>query len=128
MATFKATTQYGDWKGSASADRADEVAITEFLRKNGQVKDNEFVVGANLWVGENHAGKLGRTAVTAYVIDLDGHRTVPEAIAAAGDALQLRKVAVDVTLEQFLGLFKRFSVSLSAPELAIEGREFTESE
>lgn len=128
MPWFKASTQYGDWTGSASADRADQMALVDLLREWGRLNAREFVVGAQLWVGENHNGKLGMTSVTAFAIDLEGHATVPEAIAAAGDGLTLRKIEVDVTLEQFVGLFKRFAVSLSAPEFRLEGREFRTGE
>lgn len=124
METFKATTQYGDWKGSASADRSDATTLADLLLKRGLRTDKEFVVGAQLWVGENHANKLAHVHVSAFLFDGTGFDNVAAAIADAGDALKLKKVDIEVTLEEFVCLFKRFAVSLSDPHFGLEGREF----
>jgi hypothetical protein len=125
MEIFKASTQYGDWKGSASADRSDANTLRDLLEQQGLLRAGEFLVGAKLWVGENHNNKLGRVIVTAYLIDGSHFDNVKQAIADAGDGLKLREVDVALTLEEFFSLFKRFEVSLSDPSFELEGRPFS---
>lgn len=124
MEMFKASTQYGDWQGSVSADRSDATTLSDLLLERGLRTKDEFLVGAKLWVGENHANKLAYTSVSAFLINAAGFDNVPAAIADAGDVLRLKKVDVELTLEEFVCLFKRFAVSLSDPHFGLEGREF----
>ncbi len=124
METFKASTQYGDWKGSASADRSDATTLSDLLLQRGLRTEQEFLVGAKLWVGENHGNSLAGVYVTAFLFDGTGFDNVAKAIADAGAALKLKRVDVDLTLEEFVCLFKRFAVSLSDPHFGLEGREF----
>jgi len=125
METFSASTQYGDWKGTASADRSDATTLSDLLLQRGLRANNEFLVGAKLWVGENHGNKLAGVYVTAFLFNGTGFDDVSKAIADAGNALTLKKVDVDLTLEEFVSLFKRFAVSLSDPHFGLEGREFS---
>lgn len=125
METFKASTQYGDWKGTSSADRSDATTLSDLLLRRALRTEQEFLVGAKLWVGENHNNKLAHVYVSAFLFDGTGFDNVSKAIANAGDALKLKKVDVDLTLEEFVCLFKRFAVSLSDPHLKLETREFS---
>ncbi|MBF3417203.1 hypothetical protein ISF41_12615 [Burkholderia pseudomallei] len=125
METFKATTQYGDWTGTASADRSDATTLSALLLERGLRTEEEFLVGAKLWVGENHGNKLAHVSVDAYLFNGTGFDDVSAAIADAGDALKLKRVSVELTLEEYICLFKRFAVSLSDPHFELEGREFS---
>ncbi|OJA25436.1 hypothetical protein [Burkholderia ubonensis] len=125
METFKATTQYGDWTGTASADRSDATTLSDLLLQRGLRTEEEFLVGAKLWVGENHNNKLAHVFVHAYLFDGTGFDDVSAAIAEAGDALKLKRVSVELTLEEYICLFKRFAVALSDPHFDLEGREFS---
>lgn len=125
MENFKASSQYGDWQGSVSADRSDATTLSDLLLERGLRTKDEFLVGAKLWIGENHQNKLGRTFVSAFLVNAAGFENVPAAIAAGGDPLRLKKVEVEVTLEEFVCLFKRFAVSLSDPHFGLEGRQIT---
>jgi hypothetical protein len=51
---LKASTQYGDWIGVASADGSDTKTLSEPLLERGLSNEDEFFVGAKFWVGENH--------------------------------------------------------------------------
>ncbi|VWD48196.1 hypothetical protein BCO18175_07405 [Burkholderia contaminans] len=125
METFKASTQYGDWKGSASADHSDATTLADLLLERELRTRDEFLAGVELYIGENHNNSLGYTRVVAYLVDGAGFDNALQAIEQAGPALKLKKVDVDLKLEEFLGLFKRFSVTLSNPRLGLEGREFS---
>ncbi|WP_322071006.1 hypothetical protein [Paraburkholderia bannensis] len=125
METFRASTQYGDWKGSASADRSDATTLAALLLERKLRKEDEFLVGAKLYVGENHDNKLAGVHVSAFLFDNAAGGDVSRAIDEAGEGLKLRRVEVELSLEEFVCLFKRFAVSLSDPHLGMEGRDFT---
>ncbi|MDA3672142.1 hypothetical protein [Burkholderia cenocepacia] len=48
MEIFKAGTQYGDWTGSAAADRSDATTLADLLLECDLRTDYEFLVGAEL--------------------------------------------------------------------------------
>jgi len=41
--TFNASVQYGDWKGTAAADRADQNDPDHWLEKSGKKNPDEFL-------------------------------------------------------------------------------------
>jgi hypothetical protein len=126
MTHFKASVQYGDFKGTAAADNADgEHDLNHFLKGKGLIQDDEFLVAASMWVGESSGGKLGRSYVKAYLYDKADHDTVKAALEATEGPIQVRAVDVEVTPEQFISFFKRLEVFLTRPSLKIDGREFT---
>ena len=126
MAIFKASTQYADWKGSTSSDKSDAMTLKGLWEQRGLLPAAEFLVGAKLWVGENHNNRVGRITVSAYLFANGGQfETVKQAIAAADD-LELKRVDLELTLEEFFALFKRFELTLSDPSFGLEGRQFTE--
>lgn len=70
--TFRAGVQYGDWTGTASADNDDTKDLYQLLKsKNLLNTEKEFLVGATLWVGENHGGKVQVPYVSAIITPLD---------------------------------------------------------
>lgn len=110
--TFNASVQYGDWKGTAAADRADNHDPERRLEKNGTKKPNEFLIGIEIWAGENHGKHKDPISVTFLLASASDHDTVKNQI-ETGKPLQVRKVREDMNLVDFFGLFKRFSVSIS---------------
>jgi hypothetical protein len=60
METLKASTQYGDCVGTASADRSDAKTLNDLLLKRGLSKEDKFLVRAKLWVGEREKAKFGK--------------------------------------------------------------------
>lgn len=119
--TFLASVKYGDLKGTAEADHADNMGPGEWLRRKGHLKDGEFVVGIQMSVGENH-GAYRDPAVVEFLITSGQHDSVHAEI-GSGRTMGVRSVAIDINIAEFLGLFKRFSVSLS-PHGMLEGRSF----
>jgi hypothetical protein len=118
---FFASVKYGDMKGTAEADVADHVGPSGWLLQNGYMEDGEFVVGIQLSVGESYGVYKDPTAVE-FLITRGQHDSVHAQI-NAGHLLAVRSVTVDIPIVEFLGWFKRFSLSLS-PHGMLEGRSF----
>ena len=121
---FKASVQYGDLSGTAAADRADKGDATDWLKKNGLHQEGEFLVGVNLYIGENH----GSHKDPAFVEFLLATKTYHDNFKAMLDAHKgpgvVRRVKAQMPISEFFGLFKRFSVCVS-PHGMLEGREYT---
>lgn len=110
--TFKASVQYGDWRGTAAADRADQNDPEHWLEKNGKKKPGEFLIGIEIWAGENHGKHKDPVSVTFLLASASEHDTVKNQI-ETGKPLQVRRIREDMNLIEFFGLFKRFSVAIS---------------
>ncbi|HBY9591221.1 hypothetical protein ACYA6D_10640 [Klebsiella pneumoniae] len=105
---FKASAQYDDWKGSVAADGADQEDFSDFLRDKGLLKDGEIVKAISFYSGQRYL------SVNAYITD---------------DEYGLRKVRVDMTLDEFFKTFKRFSIRISRKgELDNQDIEYYEKE
>lgn len=123
--TFKAGVQYGDWEGTAAADGAHMTSIDEYLESKGLLNNGEFVLAITLWVGENHGGQLGSVFVRAFIYEgTNSHDTLKPILDQMTGPIPVREEKVEMTLEEFVGLFKRFDVMLTASGLDLEGREF----
>ncbi|HEX8624506.1 MAG TPA: hypothetical protein VF782_05440 [Allosphingosinicella sp.] len=120
--SFKAGVQYGDFEGSAAADRADQGDLGDYLRNNGLLQPGEFLVGAEVWIGENHGGVVKAPFISALVVE------APDYDGAVRDVLNqdpvpVRKIDLPLSLNEFIGLFKRFAVTLT-----IRGGELTDKD
>ena len=128
MGNFTASVQYNDFKGTAAADAADGTHdLQHFLKANGLMHDDEFLIAASMNIGESHAGKMGSAYIQAYLFDAAGneHDKVKAALDATEDPIQVRQVKIEVTAEQFICFFKRLEVMLTRPSLNLNEREFT---
>jgi hypothetical protein len=126
MESFVASVQYGDWDGTAAADDADQRDIHALLReKDAYDSTKEIVIGVKLWIGENHGGKVQAPYVTALIVDADGYDNVPGMLASQDDPIPVKRVELELTLEEFMGLFKRFGVVLTTKGLGLTGRTYT---
>jgi hypothetical protein len=124
--TFRASVQYGDWTGTAAADNADQRDLSDFLAtKKIFDRDKEFLIAASLWIGENHGGKIQSPCVTAIITLLDStYDNVSKKLKAVQGPIPVRRVDVELSLEEFIGLFKRFAVVLTRRGLDLEDREY----
>lgn len=126
MSIFKATVQYQDWNGTAAADDADNnKTLSAFLEGKGLMKDTESLIASSLWIGENKGGKLGSVSIAAYLFDRPSFDTVKAALDSINGPIPVRKVDVEVSLEEYIAFFKRFAVIHTRNGLNIEGREYT---
>lgn len=126
MTSFKASVQYDDWIGTSASDDADVISLRELLDNKKLIQPDEFPIATSLWVGENHAGKLGSIHVTAYLYDAGkmDFDTVKASLIATADPVPVRAVDIELSLEEFVVLFKRFNVMLTRKGLELEGRNF----
>jgi len=130
MATFKASTQYGDWEGTAAADSADvgAVSVSEYLRKKGLFKDDEFLMAIHLFVGENHNNKLSKPYIRAFVFEgLDKYEDVRarlEELESEGEPIPVREIKMELSATEFIAMFKRFDVMLTWHDLPLNNREY----
>ena len=118
--TKAASAEQPDWEGTAAADDADGVAIRKFLRERALISDTELIVGMKLLAGEAQGDA---PLVQVLVIDAVGHNSVAE-ILRRHDTIILRTIDLDLSLAQFVGLFKRFSVAFTVPGLGQEERDY----
>jgi hypothetical protein len=76
MESFKASTQYGDWKGTAAADGADARALHSYLEEKKLIKEGEFLVAVSPYTGEHDF-----VSISAFVFENgDEFQSVKDAI------------------------------------------------
>jgi hypothetical protein len=122
--TFKASVQYGDWKGTSAADNADKNDASQWLVNNGHKEADELLIGMTMFVGENHGEHRDPISVEFLFASPRDHDNVKAMIESCNGPVPVRRVVVDIPLVEFFGLFKRFSVTLSSHEMLGE-REYT---
>ena len=122
MERFTASVQYGDWKGTAAADNADQNDLTDFLRSKNLMQSNEFLVGVRAFIGENHGGKVKDPHIEVLIAT--NYDTVKTYIDATPDPVPLKRVKLQLTLVEFFGLFKRFEIAIARSGLDLPGREY----
>jgi hypothetical protein len=87
LGTFEAGVQYKDFKGTAAADRADQLSFRDYL-KGGLCSADEIVVGIRIGFAENY-----------------------------GRAKDVRAVEVDITTAKLFSFFKCFDMVMTAKGL-----------
>lgn len=121
METFEASVQYGDWEGTASADAVHDGSVHQYLQTKGLADDDEFVLATSLWAGE------GTVRVRVYLFKGEQNfEDVRRTLAAIEGPIPVRAVDLSLTLEDFVGLFKRFNVLLTWQGLSLQGHEYVE--
>ena len=124
---FTASVQYDDFKGTAAADRADHGDASDWLEKKGLKQNGEFLLGFTLYAGENH-GKHEDPIYAEFLLASRGdYDNVKSMIETSAGPVPVRKVTTQMTLAEFFGLFKRFSVHLSAGAM-LNGHEYVYTE
>lgn len=122
---FRASVQYGDWKGSAAADDADTEKAYHWLKEKKKIRPDEFIVGITLWAGENHGEHKDPVYVTFLLATPAKHDAVQDQIKAG--SITVREVDVKIKVVDFFGLFKRFSIAISAHGM-LQEQEYTSNE
>jgi hypothetical protein len=122
---FEATTQYGDWTGTAQADGGDFRGVHEKLEEGGWLEEGDFIVGIRVYMGEHLLGEPTPPIWVHFLVvrapNFEAARTIlhsPEPIQGA------RQITVEWSIEEFFRCFKRFSLALGWQDLPVVGREF----
>lgn len=113
MSIFKAGVQYNDFKGTVAADRADNIAMRDFLLEEGIAEDSERVIGYRLVFGGNHGAEIESPGVVIYL--QKGSYDDPSPV--------VRAVDVSMTTAKFFSFFKRFDLVMTQKDLPLEGVE-----
>ena len=112
MNKFYASTSYNDMKGSAAADRADFRSSGSWLKENGHINNDEYVLGITMSLVENH-GTSESVVVEFLVSGLQGHEGVNDLLRDKNDCFNVRSIDVIMNFGDFLSLFKRLEITLS---------------
>ncbi|MDV2449958.1 hypothetical protein [Xanthomonas hortorum] len=126
--TLKASVQYNDLTGSSAADRADMSDASTWLKAKALINSNEILVGYEIYVSPLLSGASSNVTIsTTFLLATSGGVDSFAENVHGGGPINLRKVAQDISPEEFFSLFKRFSLTLSSGGL-LEGREYSYSE
>lgn len=110
---FHASVQYDDWKGSARADDHDLRSLISCLKEKNLIKDEEFLVGIEMYSGEVHTATQDENVdVRALLATGEGYDNISAAV-QSGKPLKVREVELEMKLNEFFGFFKRFAISVS---------------
>ncbi len=119
METFRASVQYNDLQGSTAADNASHGNATDWLKDNGHITADEYLLGFSMFIGTNHDS----VSVTFLVSELNGYKNIPEMIDASIESIQAKKISIDMGVADFFSLFKRLNITLSSNGL-MEGQDY----
>jgi hypothetical protein len=128
METFEAQTQYGDWKGTASADEYGDgdVSFEQVFEVTGKVnKETEILIGFEFSAGEDSFFLYGYYHPKSLSPDIEG--TIPaldRQFKRDSKPIQVKRVTVELTQQEFFKRLKRFRVVLVDSGLKIVGREY----
>lgn len=118
---FQANVQYDDFKGTAAADRHDNRDFFHYLEEKKLLKADELLIGIEMWSGEVHGPAQNEPAyVTALVSSGGRYENIHQEV-ISGEPVHVRKIRIEMPLNEFFGLFKRFAISISSHDLT--GRE-----
>jgi hypothetical protein len=123
--SFRAGVQYGDFEGTAAADRADKNDLSDYLRSNGLMQAGETLIAVELWIGENHGGKVAQPSIQAIVVNAPDYDSAVRDVLNQ-DPVPVRKINLPISLDEFLGLFKRFAVTLTIRGGELGGKDYRE--
>lgn len=129
MSTFKAHVHYGDWEGSAAADSPPDGTVDDYLVRKGLITADDFVLSLSLWIGEYHDDSMpGTVVVHAFVYKgVDAYdliRPILDQLKAKGEPIPVKEIKVELTLIEFISLFKQLSVVLTADGLDLHDVEY----
>lgn len=113
MAKLEPTAQYGDWTGAIAADGAAHDDVHALFRAKGLGTGQ--LVAWNLYVSD-----IVKPALTGFFVDAPDYEAV-EALIQSSDAVAVNTADIELTAEQFFGLFKRFGAVGFKRGLALQG-------
>jgi hypothetical protein len=123
--TFKASAQYNDWEGTVAADDDSNKAIRELLNERSLIEESELVIGIDFWCGENHGGHVQEPYIHALVVQAKNFDQLKVQIDVSVEPLDIRRVELEgVSVNDFIGLFKRLSINFVQNGLDLVGRTY----
>lgn len=111
-----ASAQYDDWVGSAAVDDNVDNRLGSYLRDNGLIDDEDFVVGFDIFFTEMGA------QISIFTIEAQS-ADAAAVIIRDSDPVSVKRTHLDMTLEDFVGKFNRFSIACGRKNLDIHGKQ-----
>ncbi len=96
---FTASVQYDDFTGTVAADNADQGSLSSWLRDEELTEENEFLIGVEMYSGDSFLEDENSAWVGLLLQNSDDNT--------------IRKIRVDMSLEDFFSFFKRFEIKIS---------------
>jgi hypothetical protein len=125
MSTLRAHVHYEDWEGTAAADVADKRNLRSLLEKNGAFDpETEFLAAIELSIWENQAATVEQAHIRALIAQKPPGENWGPQFKEERDSIPLRSVPIEMSIAEFLGLFKRFAVTLTTGGLGLTGRPY----
>jgi hypothetical protein len=121
---FEAAVQYEDWEVSAVADSADLRDLHKLLTERDLMTYKEFPIGIQFYVGEHFPGNDLNPSICVVIVGKKDFDSVEKFLNETPDPVPVRVIDLELTTEEFFGLFKRFSISISRSGLEFNGREY----
>ncbi|MCS6237511.1 hypothetical protein G3495_20710 [Shewanella baltica] len=122
MTIFEPGVQYKDLNGGVHADRDDTQNATDYLRKHHNIPQGHFVFGIQVY-SSVHNVRDNTLSVRFLHSNVAGYENIQQKMAAEGAELTLNELEIDMSYNEFFGLFKRFSLTLS-PNGLLEGKSY----
>ena len=121
---FQASTQYGDMRGTAAADRADIGSLEVWLQGQGLVQEGESLVGVSLHANQLPASGEEFIQVSFLLVPTETNLSVRIPGEIEPPTIVVRRVERQMATDQFFRFFKRLELTLSSHG-EFEGRTFT---
>lgn len=113
MRNTETTIKYGNLFGHTAADSSEIISPQMYLEHYNLITDKEFFVGLKMFAGENHGTHEDPVHVYFFVTELNGHNDIQSLLSECNGNIEVREVKVDMTIAEFIALFKRLEISLS---------------
>jgi hypothetical protein len=122
---FQASTQYGDWKGTAAADGfAGSHELDKLFEATGDIDANEILIAFEFYADEELFFVAGYYHLKSNSTDGGWLPSLNYDFQRNPDVITVKQVKVEITRDQFFKLFKRFNVVAVRHALDITGREY----
>jgi hypothetical protein len=121
---FRASTQYNDWRGTASADRGDVTDLGDWLKARNLFPDDQYLVGFDVYSRDDDV-KAGLPVRATALFAVQGrHDSTEDMVHTTQGPVPVSRVDFEIDIAEFFGLFKRFSIALSRGGM-LAGRDYT---
>ena len=93
------------------------VAALKLLAVQKLLKEDELVIGIEMWSGEVHENFQNAPVYVSVLVSSGGrYDTIHEEV-ISGQPVHVRKIRLEMHLNEFFGLFKRFAIAISGFDL-----------
>lgn len=118
---FKAHAQYDDWVGTVAVDDEDQTSVRRWLENNNIIKNKEFLIGVEMYFNNTNRGNV---SVKFLLLPVEHYELAYKVIKESEEFINVRAVHKNFEINDFMSLFKRFSVSFSSFDDLLKNKEY----